>query len=649
MIHELRCARVKGTHSPACFASTNNTTEEKKTHKKTRARSAMRYLIDIGYMLKTQADLSMHDATDFCILFVSISDSRETHPRVIRIDGDGRNRAFVDDPVADEHPDHKVGQAVARFVPPDVEHVVVHLLVWAFGSISPTYPFLSMTEQQDAGHARTRATISRAAAAPWPPVIRTADADLDGSELAALASFDLPASPVRSPIGSESNMSVWVEATTNGEQRVHLALADASVPSLPDTPPDAHIDATHAVSTAAATLSLRSPFPASVVSSFDTSLSTTTHSSEMLDFPLVLCDSRGGEMDRHSGGKGMSSAIVPFQKLQLDTNLNQTLLPYKSTDATGSSPSGTSSPSRAKTKPFAWEAEATAMMSNDFMHALRLGDLRPQEPQLSVRLRGSRVELASASEEDDVDFMGPAENIKRLFKLPYSQARVSLAVHRVGSTLVVDGELEDSDLPAGFEDFPQETMKIQQQSDETTQNLLYEKFIYESAVQGRLTAHDNDDDSSKASKGDYLPLQQQPSPASPKSSKKSSKKGKKKSANFELKATSVVTHAASEEEHRDDSEAGYTIPPSWIGATEANAPLSDQNRTTTRTATTGQYSGTPAKSRRKKTTTSSASYSPPGRATSSSPESRQSHDPTFQRILKWKFHDLKMVRAISPS
>lgn len=148
-------------------------------------------------------------------------------------------------------------------------------------------------------------------------------------------------------------------------------------------------------------------------------------SSHAPDFPLVLW----GSHDHHSELPRTSSAIVPFQKLRLDTNLNQTTLPFRLQD--GSPRSGTSSASlgspgssagsespgsssrKSATQQLAsgflgleTDSQArTAQMSQDFMNALRLGDLTQQdEPQLSVRLRGSRVELASASEEEQVDF-----------------------------------------------------------------------------------------------------------------------------------------------------------------------------------------------------------------------------------------------------
>lgn len=494
-----------------------------------------------------------------------------------------------------------------------------------------------------AGHDATAVAMTDTTASTLtpPPLSLSDDANLDGSELAALASFSLPASPVRSPVGSESNMSVWVEETTDGEQRVHMALADASVPPLVNsTAVGASATSSGKVTSSALTVSSSSS------SSFDTSLSTSTHSSEMLDFPLVLCDSKGSGIDRHGGVKGPSSAIVPFQKLQMDTNLNQTLLPYRASASAAAlgddCVSGTGSPlnssssspsSRAKVKSFAWEAETNAIMSNDFMHALRLGELRPQEPQLSVRLRGSRVELASASEEEDVDFMGPAENIKKLFKLPYSQARVSLAVHRVGSTLVVDGELQDTDLPAGFEDFPQETMTIQQ-SDEMTQSLLYEKFIYESTVQGKLTAREEDEElhGNLMMEANQIPLQPKT-----KGTKKSQKKAKKRAMQ---KAATTPALKASEEDRKGvdgGAEAGYAIPDSsWMetamaGAAGTNSSIDHMN----------QPPAAPTKSKQqKKATNSSASYSSPSDHRTAS---HQPYTQAFQRILKWKFHDLKMV------
>ncbi|KAJ0394824.1 hypothetical protein P43SY_005883 [Pythium insidiosum] len=282
----------------------------------------------------------------------------------------------------------------------------------------------------------------------------------------ALRSYELPVSPCLSPTGSEGHMSVWVEES-GGEQLVRMALSDAATPLSPVRSPRDH-------SPPASTAGLP-PAPDA--------------SSMSLDFPLELCGSSDCVSEAAiaalpSAGSTMSTAIttstsaaiVPFQKLQMDTNLNQTTLPAR----------GSTSPvARGGTVTFSsplkgFEGEERTM-TQGFMDALRLGDLRPQEPQLSVRLRGSRVELASASEEEGIDFLGPAENIKKLFKLPYSQSRVSLAVHRVGGTLVVDGEINESDLPVGFEDAAKESdpKKLEQATEEKSQQLLYEKFIFQ--------------------------------------------------------------------------------------------------------------------------------------------------------------------------
>lgn len=403
-----------------------------------------------------------------------------------------------------------------------------------------------------------------------------------------LTSFDLPTSPCRSPTGLD-NVSVWVE-DTGDEQRVHLTLQEA--PALEPT-------------AAAAT-----PPPP-----------TATSADSSMDFPLVLYEGR------QSWQNVTSSALVPFQKLQMDTNLNRTTLPYKS------SPSG--SPG-ARGNPVATARQAYAdsnVVSSELMHALRLGELTspPQQraahyesPQLSVRVRGGRVELASPSESESVDFMGPADNIKKLFKLPYSQARVSLAVHRIGTTLVVDGELDDSDIPAGFEDFPQETMQIQQQNEEQLQQMLYEKFIYESTMHGQLTTDEDKHDQQQ---------QQQPSRG-----KKHSKKKKKLNAK---KGNAIAANALGYEAPVS-TQAG--VAPSWMAAFDEEI-LS---------ATTG-FAGLTNKHVLPGTTSpakkDSASSKPETRTPTPSSERRASPAnsfdvPTFQRILNWNFHNLKMVSAI---
>ncbi|KAI9992605.1 hypothetical protein PInf_018048 [Phytophthora infestans] len=388
------------------------------------------------------------------------------------------------------------------------------------------------------------------------------------AEQPVVASFSLPASPVRSPTGSD-NASLWVEDTS----KKHPAPGDAP------------------------------------------------------DFPLVLWEN-SSTTDQHSDLPRTSSALVPFQKLQLDTNLNQTTLPYpRSSTSSVSSPrssNGSESPGHRKPQTptqqlasgfLGMDTESTSQMSQDFMNALRLGDLTQQEePQLSVRLRGSRVELASASEEQEVDFLGPAENIKRLFKLPYSQSRVSLAVHRVGSTLVVDGELDENDLPDGFEDLPQDTLQLAQQSEETTQRLLYEKFIYESTV--------NQLPPSETERTVTEEGQQGPSGKSKAKKHKKSKKSKKtKRKNDKVELLSAA------EPHEGDKVAATVQSPSIFGFSAGDEPPTDCPPPSSQNASPPSFIPTE---------TNWFTSAPPSPAFGGDSQ-------TFQRILKWKFNDLKMI------
>ncbi|KAL8007668.1 putative tetratricopeptide-like helical domain superfamily [Plasmopara halstedii] len=322
----------------------------------------------------------------------------------------------------------------------------------------------------------------------------------------------------------------------------------------------------------------------------------------------------------HSDISCTSSSLVPFQKLQHDTNLNDTTLPYprsrtSSMGSLGSSCNGSESPGRRKpptpTQQLAsgflgMETESTSQLSQEFMNALRLQDFtHEKEPQLSVRLRGSRVELASASEKHHVDFLGPAENIKRLFKLPYSQSRVSLAVHRVGSTLVVDGELNESDLPIGFEHLQQDTVQLAQQTEEMTQTLLYEKFIYESTVTP-LPPSETATIKRKEEKeriGGNVTLTEK--------HKKSrrSKKGKRKVASL-----------------KSQSEQSELLP--------ADEIKKDQGSDTQKFgSSSSQNASSPSFIPTETNWFTSAQHTP----------SFNNDSQTFQRILRWKFNDLKMI------
>lgn len=39
---------------------------------------------------------------------------------------------------------------------------------------------------------------------------------------------------------------------------------------------------------------------------------------------------------------------------------------------------------------------------------------------------------------EEIDLIAPVDILKQIFKIPYSKARVSIAVHRVGQTLVLN-------------------------------------------------------------------------------------------------------------------------------------------------------------------------------------------------------------------
>lgn len=39
---------------------------------------------------------------------------------------------------------------------------------------------------------------------------------------------------------------------------------------------------------------------------------------------------------------------------------------------------------------------------------------------------------------DEIDVIAPTDILKQIFKIPYSKARLSIAVHRVGQTLILN-------------------------------------------------------------------------------------------------------------------------------------------------------------------------------------------------------------------
>uniref|UniRef100_A0AAV1TLQ4 Erythroid differentiation-related factor 1 n=1 Tax=Peronospora matthiolae TaxID=2874970 RepID=A0AAV1TLQ4_9STRA len=472
-------------------------------------------------------------------------------------------------------------------------------------------------------------------------------------------------------------------------------VASFSLPVSPTTHPSSHSDTVTYEYIAHSTEGVHISLPSSPLlsSSSPSSPSSSGSVSHSPVFPLILWETDHGPNDHLTSGdvqSPSSSAVVPFQKLQLNTNLNDTMLPGRIRDKgprsrtsssgsyAGSLSSGSESPrtretSFSATQQFASEflgiktetlatgskkATTTSTLSQELMNVLlRLGDLTQQEgkeqeeveePQLSVRLRGGQVELlTSAAEDEDVDFLGPAENIKKLFKLPYSHARVSLAVHRVGTTLVVDGELEENDVPAGlFEDGPQDTLRWVQYSDEMTQRLLYEKFIYESTVNTTLPVSETKSPVHDTETGEQ---KQRKSKQHRTAKNRTSKLKKTKQNKQKTEAQRAVEHGprtsersqqldlvspVQEKELRPDGESMQSADLESSHGTKYEAhPDDNLQRGTKSTTPSSQQDSRPSFIRTgSNCQASAAQYSP-----------LHAESQMFQRILKWKFNDLKMI------
>ncbi|EQC30007.1 hypothetical protein SDRG_12287 [Saprolegnia diclina VS20] len=255
-----------------------------------------------------------------------------------------------------------------------------------------------------------------------------------------------------------------------------------------------------------------------------------------------------------------------------------------------------------------------------YLQQLQVPLRTPRQPQMSLRLHHGRVELAgcgyeyglpettpyrsmpgasapSTASDDlpssgrtspkdmpDVHFLGPAESIKTLFKLPYSRSRVSLAIHRVGNTLVVDGDVDETDLPKGFDEC-NEVLRIGHSTPLLEQDpALFENFIYQSTL--ALPPPEADDD-------EFAPAVSLEPKAKPSKAKLSAKEKKRRAKR--KKQAQQQQHPSLSPLHR---------PPWDDDATEEDD-------------TTSSY------------------------ASSSSP--LPNVVPAFQRILKWKFHDMQML------
>lgn len=70
-----------------------------------------------------------------------------------------------------------------------------------------------------------------------------------------------------------------------------------------------------------------------------------------------------------------------------------------------------------------------------------LSDLQWQDDPVTPNLarKGEALAVSGIVDYGDkTDVIAPADILKQIFKIPYSKARVSVAVHRVGQTLVLN-------------------------------------------------------------------------------------------------------------------------------------------------------------------------------------------------------------------
>lgn len=67
----------------------------------------------------------------------------------------------------------------------------------------------------------------------------------------------------------------------------------------------------------------------------------------------------------------------------------------------------------------------------------RIGSVSTQETLAQVNLEELVARTFEHFEDSGIDFIGSAENVKELFKMPYSNKAVSMAIHRIESSLVI--------------------------------------------------------------------------------------------------------------------------------------------------------------------------------------------------------------------
>lgn len=57
----------------------------------------------------------------------------------------------------------------------------------------------------------------------------------------------------------------------------------------------------------------------------------------------------------------------------------------------------------------------------------------------NIATKGQALAVSGVAEYgDELDVIAPADILKQIFKIPYTKARLSVAVHRVGQTLVLN-------------------------------------------------------------------------------------------------------------------------------------------------------------------------------------------------------------------
>lgn len=57
----------------------------------------------------------------------------------------------------------------------------------------------------------------------------------------------------------------------------------------------------------------------------------------------------------------------------------------------------------------------------------------------NLRKKGEALAVSGLTEhEDEIDVIAPTDILKQIFKIPYSRARLSIAVHRIGQSLILN-------------------------------------------------------------------------------------------------------------------------------------------------------------------------------------------------------------------